>query len=733
MRTLSKLFNRCCFLVVLLASTGAFSQNSLDLYTTAARQSRIADRMAGMERFIAAYPTSGLHEDALEFLVWDSLESGQREQSRTRATELRQLDPQNALALAIISESLSESANGNRKEIQQGFELAKSGIQSYPKLRRPEGMGDGEFIQMQREVVCILDGETGLGFLAQKDYRNARSYLRQSISIKPQDARYLYGMSLALLEERNQNSQQEGYLYLARVVNLTRGSAAGQQIAAFAQHRFEEAGGTATGWNDYLASAVVPGSPGATVVASASTPAASTQPRPQSTTAQAPATQTTQTTAAPSAAQTSPRPTTTVATATPATTAPAVTQPRPQPSTPVAAAPPSTQTSTTSTATAPATTAANQQPLYSRPINSTPAATQAQTPPATVAAQTQTRREAPATVASAAPAPRTPAVTAVPSTGSTTPGPSSTTRTASTGPATSSAPTTQTASVAPAQTAPARTPSSVPTQTASTATAQTAKAAPPVHAANSAPVQTAKAAPPVVTPAAPAPDVSSQSASKSATILQPAPELVAKLTTPAYEAAPPESIPEPTFRREYVSRTAPVSMGILLQTERLTKENRQEILAALTDMVRHLRNDDEVFIMAYGKKLNFEQDLTGNPRLLEEAMDQIKPDPGTALLDAVGFAAGHLERIATNKNRLLLVISDGRNTPSKDNPLTLSQRLNTVRVDCIGLDVGGDSARRQLESLAAYSGGQVTFASTTAQLRNAAVQMAEGIGIEFPN
>jgi Mg-chelatase subunit ChlD len=174
-------------------------------------------------------------------------------------------------------------------------------------------------------------------------------------------------------------------------------------------------------------------------------------------------------------------------------------------------------------------------------------------------------------------------------------------------------------------------------------------------------------------------------------------------------------------------------MGILLQTEHLTRENRKQIFDALSDMVRHLRNDDEVFIMAYGKKLDFEQDLTGNPKLLEEAMSQIKPETGTALLDAVAFAAGHLERIATNKNRILLVISDGRNTPSQNNPLTLSQKLNTVRVDCIGLEVGGDSGRRQLESLAAYSGGQVSFANDSSQLRSAAVQMAEGIGIEFPN
>ena len=499
MFTLPHLRNSALLLLFpLAASSLGFSQSSLDRYTSAVRQTRISDRMAGMEQFLSAYPNTSLREDALEILVWDSMESGQREQGRTRANELRQIDPQNALALAVVAETRAETTRStDRKAAQQAFELAKDGIHVYPRLHHPEGMSDGEFILLQRQVVSVLDGEAGLGYLAMKDYPSARGYLHEAVAIRPEDPRYLYGLALALLDGKDP-VQQEGYLYLARTVNLTRGSAAGKQIATYAQNKFEKSGGTPASWNEYLAAATVPGSP--------------TQP--------------------PLAAAAPPKP-----------------QARPQPG--------------------------------------------------------------PRVTASAAPAP--------------------------------------------------------------------------------------------------------------------APH------TPDTTEEPPENIPTPTFKREYVARTSPVSMGILLQTEHLNKENRRQILGALTDMIRHLRNDDEVFIMAYSKKLDFEQDLTGNPKLLEEAMDQIKPEPGTALLDAVGFAAGHLERIATNKNRLLLVISDGRNTPSKDNPLTLSQKLNTVRVDCIGLEVDGDSGRRQLESLAAYSGGQVSFANDALQLRTAAVQMAEGIGIEFPN
>jgi hypothetical protein len=498
MPTLSQFRNS---LLLFLLCAPAFAQNSLDAYTSAVRQRRIPDRLAQMERFIAAYPNSELRKDALEVLVWDAMEGGQRDRAHTHAIELQQLDPEDALALAVVSETMAETTGRTDKKVaRQAFERAKAGIAVYPHMHHPEGMSDGEFVLMQRQVVSILDGEAGLGYLEEKDYKVAKNFLQMAVSVRPEDPRYLYGLALAILDSKDP-AQQEGYIYLARTVNLTQGTPAGQQIAAYAAERFQKAGGTSQDWNQYLAAAVTPGS-----------------------------------------------------------------------------------------------------------------------------------RAAAATAATAAPRPS---------------------------------------------------PQPAPTQ--------------PV------PTITAKATPP------------------------------AEANTPDTEESAPDSIPAPVFKREYVARTSPVSMGILLQTEHLTKENRRDILNALTDLIRHLRNDDEVFIMAYGKKLDFEQDLTGNPKLLEEAMDQIKPESGAALLDAVAFAAGHLERIATNKNRLLLVISDGRNSASQGNPLSLSQKLNTVRVDCIGFDVDGDSGRRQLESLAAYSGGQVTFAGDTTQLRTAAVQMAEGIGIQFPN
>ena len=103
-----------------------------------------------------------------------------------------------------------------------------------------------------------------------------------------------------------------------------------------------------------------------------------------------------------------------------------------------------------------------------------------------------------------------------------------------------------------------------------------------------------------------------------------------------------------------------MSLGILIETSLLTNQNRQAIIATLKDIVRNLRVNDEACILVFSDQLDFEQDLTADDTLLEEALGQIRPKPGKALISGIAFAAGHLKRIGKNGNRVLLVISDGR-------------------------------------------------------------------------
>ena len=175
-----------------------------------------------------------------------------------------------------------------------------------------------------------------------------------------------------------------------------------------------------------------------------------------------------------------------------------------------------------------------------------------------------------------------------------------------------------------------------------------------------------------------------------------------------------------------------VSLGILIETSLLTSQNRQAIIATLRDIVRNLRTNDEACILVFSDQLDFEQDLTADDKLLEDALVQIRPKQGKALISGIAFAAGHLKRIGRNSNRVLLVISDGRSERTTSDSLTFRSQVAGVRIDCIGVNADGASERALLEQVAAYSGGKASFASDSGQFRTAALQMTRNMGIAVP-
>lgn len=171
-----------------------------------------------------------------------------------------------------------------------------------------------------------------------------------------------------------------------------------------------------------------------------------------------------------------------------------------------------------------------------------------------------------------------------------------------------------------------------------------------------------------------------------------------------------------------------MSLGILLQTSLLKGENREAIIDTLRNLVRNLRQNDEAFIMAYSDQLDFQQDLTRQDVLLDDALVHLKAGSGAALFDGVSFAVGHLDRIGKNRNRVLLVISDGKNTKQSKEAPPLSSQIRDVRIDCIGLDAENQSL---LQRLAQYSGGRAIFVSNPGQFHSATLQFAQSIGIDF--
>jgi tetratricopeptide (TPR) repeat protein len=558
------------------SASQASQPTSLEIYANAMKQPRVADQIAELERYLTVAENGILKHDALEVLTWDYMRMSSAEHVKQRAKQLLAMDPGNPVALAALAEEgvtqpggapaapsprYGHEQHGHKKDARnQRIDSAQSALAALEQLRRPEGMQAGDFAAMRRHVESRLNGLLGLAYVDREEYQQARTPLQQAVAVDPANPQYAYALGLALLMGKDPADQQNAFLYLARAVNLTRGTPSGTEIADFAHKQYRKAGGKDADWNGYMAAAVVP--------------------------------ETRRSRPALNASATPPPPTINTATSTPGRN-----------TAPPSGAPPETNT-------APATSAA--------PATSTVAATRPSVSPANPATSSAANNNAPASI----------------------------------------------------RTSPGGLPAAASTPAPST-TERAAVAPPDV---NVRPTPTPRPIQPVV-------------------------------STP----------------------NAPLTLGILIETALLTHQNRDAIIATLKDLISHLRGEDEAAILVFSDQLDFEQDLTADDNLLEQAMSGLRPRTGRALLYGVGFAAGHLRRIGKNSNRVLLVISDGRAGRETGQPI--SAEVQGVRIYCIGLNADGEEQRQLLQRLASYTGGVAIFASGPQEFRMATTRFTQDMGL----
>ncbi len=270
------------------------------------------------------------------------------------------------------------------------------------------------------------------------------------------------------------------------------------------------------------------------------------------------------------------------------------------------------------------------------------------------------------------------------------------------------------------------TPAATSTPSSSSIPAASSASSPP---ASTAPAPAASASNAVSRPVAAPSTGSATSArnSKSAEVAMAVPPPPPPPSKPAYSLVPLRHIPQ-------LVPGAPVSIGLLIQSALAEKQTRQPLVYDLTDMVRRLHPYDEAFVMSFSKGMVFQEDLTSNDKALEDAMKSIAPQQGAAVYDAVTFAAGHLNRIARNPNRILIVLAGEGDRSSEVSPLELSSQLNVsgVRIYCIGLDVASASDQARLQQLASYTGGRAYFINGPGEIRSAIRSISGDLGILYP-
>ena len=474
---------------VLAASAGAQSDRDLHSYLDAITRLQTQGDLNPVEHFVATAPDGSLRNDALEWLAWRSTPSG---------------------------------ANPQQSWADDPLLVAQRALRYLDSLRQPYGMPDPGFHHMKRDLAASLSGAVADAYVQRKDYSAAQPYLRQYLSLNPDDSTRLYSLAIADLYGPSPD-EPEGFRALARVVNLSQGTAAGQQMAAFARSKYKERGGSDADWDRYLqvttargSVQIAPTSQPQLVAASPSMPAAKT-------------------------------------TTSPATSKPGI-----------------------------------------------------------------------------------PAPTAVPP-------------------------------------APTNSPAGADDTSADDTSADN--------------------------------DVPSNSEDMN--------------------------VPYPT--RTPTATGAPMSLGILVETSKTVPGSRRAVVNNLSDIVRHLRDDDEAFLVSFSNNVVFEQDLTSDPRTIEKAMDKIKPHQGAALLDAIAFASGHLQRIGKNSRKILLVISDGDDRSGQYSPSEALSSISSsgVEIYCIGMGSNSGINEARLKALARRTGGQAVFIGGARQFRTATREVASDMGIRL--
>jgi Ca-activated chloride channel family protein len=124
----------------------------------------------------------------------------------------------------------------------------------------------------------------------------------------------------------------------------------------------------------------------------------------------------------------------------------------------------------------------------------------------------------------------------------------------------------------------------------------------------------------------------------------------------------------------------PLRLGLVVDTSASITDRLSFELAAATKFLRDVvvDKDDLAFVVGVNNAVRLVQDFTVDQSLSSQALSQLAPGGGTALWDAVAFAA---DKLATHPEsepvaRILVVISDGEDNSSS---ATLKQAIATAQ------------------------------------------------------
>jgi Ca-activated chloride channel family protein len=180
-------------------------------------------------------------------------------------------------------------------------------------------------------------------------------------------------------------------------------------------------------------------------------------------------------------------------------------------------------------------------------------------------------------------------------------------------------------------------------------------------------------------------------------------------------------VPQPitSFHREDV----PVALGILIDNSGSMLEKRDKVNEAVLNLIRESNPEDQIFVVNFSQDGYLDQDFTSDVNLVRGALQKVSMRGSTALYDAIVASSVHLRNNPRLDNKVLLVITDGRDNASRETlqeaRLQLQQQ-NGPTLYAVGLLGDGLDPKDQavLGALADSTGGAAFFPRTLNELDN---------------
>ncbi len=142
-----------------------------------------------------------------------------------------------------------------------------------------------------------------------------------------------------------------------------------------------------------------------------------------------------------------------------------------------------------------------------------------------------------------------------------------------------------------------------------------------------------------------------------------------------------------------VDRSAPVSVGIIVDcsmsmTTKLTQARR-----AITRMVADLDPRDEIFLAAFSATAGMVQPFTFDHQRIVDRLKFLHPFTQTALYDAVSMGLYEMRRARRDK-RALLVVTDGMDNRSTTTRAEVIASARALKVLIYTIGIGDEAAKR---------------------------------------